>query len=1494
MEIGVEVWIKDHLGDLAWIAATVIAKEEEDTGNNNNSSSSDKCKVLVRTDYGEEHNFIVAGGGNEDNDSIKLRNKLSDSLVENLINLPYLHEPAILFCLQQRYQRGEIYTYTGPILIALNPFKSVPLYTTQILEVYYNSGLLRSQGIDVGAPLAPHVFAIADAAYREMMKFMLPGHHLFHTNSGSAGSGSSGSNHNNNALSAAVAGGAVSADQSILISGESGAGKTESTKIVLRYLTTVGNSAQTLELVTGSIMDKVLQSNPILEAFGNARTNRNDNSSRFGKFIELNFNKRGSLIGGKIRTYLLEKVRLPLQQPGERNFHIFYQLFAGNDEDEQRRWQLEPIEHYDYLAHGGIYSLQSIDDGRDFLELKKALTILRFEEEDQKSLFDAIAGILHLGQVRFLSVTTGEGEGSVLNQEETSSVKGLERFCSLCGLSQEAVLSTLTLRLITARGETYEKKLNAIQATDARDAVAKAIYGKAFDWIVLMINKCMEVDKASIRATIGVLDIFGFESFQHNSFEQLCINYTNETLQQQFNQYIFKMEQLEYERERIEWSFIAFPDNKDCLDLIEHRTNGLLAMIDDECRLPKPSDEKLANRMYKQFQGHKRFQANAVQKRDSKFAILHYAGGVEYSTMKFVDKNKDELPKEAMNLLNGSSIPLLSVLFAPSLPDLPSSSSSSSRRVGPGGSAHRSTSIKGGSGGGGGGGGSGGSTTSVGIQFKEQLNSLMESIYSTTPHYIRCIKPNDRNEADNFHRLRVTEQLRYGGVLEAVRVARSGFPVRLSHGEFFARYRLILTAISSSSSSSITTTLVLPMYIPVKERGSAAKVKEYCDGLLRQLWEICFVRAVVHGSSIMPPPPPAPPAGGSNHHARESIQLGLTKVFLRKDAHDVLESYRSRQLNQAATRIQATFRCQQSCKWYHSLAEAVRLLQRVVRGSFARRRARHLRHTVAAQTIQSCYRGYAQRCAYRKIRWAVIAIQCYRRRVVAQRLFSTLFYQAKAQVVTSFLRGSVQRRHYLAYRKAVVALQCRHRRHLAKALLKQLRMEAKDLGRLQQSNDSLKQEIENLKLKALEEKERMRLELEQQMRESASHAKEEELAKLREAVARLEEQLEEEKQLRMAAEDQITRLTVLLDEEIKKTLTTSCAVCVKNAEAFEVRINRYDEQLTEAYREISVLRGEVEKASKALLAATTPSSSSSSPVKTSSTMAAAHQTRLPPPPPPPATSAMVEGSDSLLSGAAGLQRTVSRRRTFTGSIEQQQQQQHQQVIGADGKLHGAVNIAHYPPHHPSSSSSATPSAEDTVRRALEEEVSRLRKLSLEQQAVIESYKTSPPPAPPAPPAAPSSAGSTSVPGPVRHTMTGRGLPIRRLSTRTPSAAGGELSDMAAPPPPNTYPHPPVSPASEQLWSKAWDEEDDSSETGSVQGQQPPPPPPAPPAPAPPSREVADNTIKTFERNLEVWKMELRHGNKARLWEGDRVANVEVIVKLDPSTTKLLFDTSHNR
>eukprot|EP01038_Epipyxis_sp_PR26KG_P004894 gene4894-6853_t len=1098
MEVGVEVWLKDTKGDSSWISGTVHSKEFSTDG---------KPVIIVRNEYGEESRFCLADE-NAELEDVKLCNDPMDAQSENLINLPYLHEPAILFCLEKRYANSDIYTYTGPILIAMNPFKRVPLYTNQILEIYYNSGLLKSQGIDSGVPLPPHVYAIADSSYREMMNVIMQGFGATHHTPTRRNSG----------VQSQIL---QSANHSILISGESGAGKTESTKIVLRYLTTVGNASGGLETVEGSVMDKILQSNPILEAFGNARTLRNDNSSRFGKFIELNFNKRGHMIGGTIRTYLLEKVRLPFQQLNERNFHIFYQMAAGGSPAEKESWKLDNIESYHYTAQGGIFKLQHVNDEEGYHDLKHSLNILSFSASDQTELFNIIAALLHFGQIQFVADKDGEG-----SEIASSSISSLSIASELCGLELSSMIRTLTIRTIIARSETYEKKLTPIQASDARDALAKAMYGKIFDWIVHTINRSIQVDPATIRANIGVLDIFGFECFLHNSFEQLCINYTNETLQQQFNQYIFKMEQKEYETEKIEWSFISFPDNQDCLDLIEHKTNGILAMIDDECRLPKATDEKLASRMYKALEAHPRFSASAPQKRDYKFCVKHYAGPVVYSTISFVDKNRDELPKEAGALFESSTLSLLSSLFSNQASKVDKLSYHNNNKKGSTNVQQQSQQQS-----------SSGATASVGSQFKDQLTTLMDTIYATMPHYIRCLKPNDQNVPDSFNRLRITEQLRYGGVLEAVRVARSGFPVRLSHADFFSRYRPLANPFSPL-------TATIPAFLLHKDpkltspnafnspSGKIMKndghlsVKECSDVLMKVLWDDYIPNdslnlEMKYNRRRLSKIEEISSWSSKSQVVKESIQLGLTKVFLRKPAHDLLESRRSKRMVSAAKKIQSHARCYQIRLWFKFILKSIKILQRLSRGFIGRKVVERIRKETAIVLLQKKWRRYMKRSKYLKYRSALISMQLLYRRLVAQRKAGKLRFHRNVIKLQSIIRGLIAYHRWTRIRRAIIALQCKLRCIKSKSQLKDLKVAAKDLGKLQQSNEALKQEIEMLRQRAIEDAKKMKLNLEIEMQRKASELKTIEMQNIQTDLEKTLSLLNEEKQLRITAEKNI-------------------------------------------------------------------------------------------------------------------------------------------------------------------------------------------------------------------------------------------------------------------------------------------------------------------------------------------------------------------------------------
>ena len=864
---------------------------------------------------------------------------------------------------------------------------------------------------------------------------------------------------------------------------------------MLRYLTTVGSSTGTVETESGSIMDKVLQSNPILEAFGNAKTIRNDNSSRFGKFIELNFNRRGHLVGGTIRTYLLEKVRIPYQQLGERNFHIFYQMLAGGTAEEKESWGLPEVEDVFYANQGNEYVLKFVDDCEEFEAMRKALGVLGFAEELRLSLLTVMAGLLHLGQCSFVSDATGEG--SQLSDDEATKAS-MSAAARLIGVPELDLVKAITIRIIVARNEQYEKTLTPTQASDARDAVVKALYGKIFDWLVLTINKSIAVDAKQIRANIGVLDIFGFECFKYNSFEQLCINYTNETLQQQFNQFVFKMEQEEYQREKIEWSFVEFPDNQDCLDLIEHRLTGVLAVLDDECRLPGASDEKFHSRLVKTHDTHVRFSCSNMQKRNGEFGIKHYAGLVTYSTSTFVEKNKDEFPLGANALMDSSVDPLIQHLFAEAR------KAAEKKAPDPASRAPRASKV---------------TAQSVGSQFKEQLLSLMDKIYATSPHYIRCLKPNDQNIPDCFDRMRTTEQLRYGGVLEAVRVARSGFPVRLSHVDFYSRYRPL-----ANPFAKVTTRLPRVLEATVKNP------RDYCEMLIQALWDetlpasendsddagIDARKMISRRESRIED---MQQWKGNSTIAQESVQLGLTKTFLRKMAHDILEARRSRRLTSASLKIQASYRMFLMRSWYMATCQATSLIQRVHRGHMARVVVHSIRLNDRAKRLQTCYRCHVLYQKFTIYKHAVTCLQSGYRGIVSRRETKKLWFQVKGTKLKYACLMLVARSHYLKMRRACIALQCALRSKVARGVLKQRKAEAKDVGKLQQNNDSLKAEIEMLRAKAAEDAARLKEQLRLDMEAMSLKQKDDEHDALLKELSETKAALAEEKELRVKAEE---------------------------------------------------------------------------------------------------------------------------------------------------------------------------------------------------------------------------------------------------------------------------------------------------------------------------------------------------------------------------------------
>ncbi|CAM9721920.1 unnamed protein product, partial [Discosporangium mesarthrocarpum] len=750
MEEGIKVWAAG--GPELWRKGTVTKRVPY----------GERVKITVVLDQGGTADYVISADEQDDSDSVKLRNvqgqasTLEGAKIEDLTGLTHLHEPTILYSLNQRYLANTIYTYTGPILLAVNPFKRVPLYTDEILGAYRKDGERRHYDPEYDGTMAPHVYAIADKAYRNMTS---PSTEYEHRS------------------------------QSILVSGESGAGKTETCKIIMKYLAVLGSkTGSSTEL--GTIEQQVLESNPILEAFGNARTVRNDNSSRFGKYIQIMFDNYGKLTGAQIKTFLLEKVRVVQQSAMERNYHIFYMMAAGPSPEMREAWGISDLRRHGFTSQSGCYDRRdNVQDLDLYQELIQAFKVMGFGQDEQENVFRMVAAVLALGDVEFVERPEARDEEILVSLNEATRPR-LDVAARLLEVSPNAIMDALTSRKINAGiSSQVTIYLTQEQSVHARDALAKAVYASVFEWVVRRTNECIQAKQAETmsddRIFIGLLDIFGFEIFQSNYFEQFLINYANEVLQQQFNNFVFRQEQEEYEREKIQWTFIQFPDNKDCIDLIDKKPSGIIPTLDEQCLLGKSTDDRFAREMYKKCEGHARFELSPKMRVDHKFCVRHYAGKVAYDTTGIIDKNRDTLQQEGVDMLLSSGSE-----FTKHMGEIESRSTQGHhhhkrRSEGGGGMAHIMANGHGGGGGGGGGGSAGRGrratigAKSLGAQFRENLNNLVTTVDKTHPHYVRTIKPNDLLRPSSFDYQRIAEQLRNAGVLEVVRVARAGFPVRL-------------------------------------------------------------------------------------------------------------------------------------------------------------------------------------------------------------------------------------------------------------------------------------------------------------------------------------------------------------------------------------------------------------------------------------------------------------------------------------------------------------------------------------------------------------------------------------------------------------------------------------------------------------------------------------------------------------------------------------------
>ncbi|KAL6611360.1 hypothetical protein ACP70R_039288 [Stipagrostis hirtigluma subsp. patula] len=961
--VGSHVWVAD--ADVAWIDGLV----EEVKGDELiiHCTNGNKVTANVSTVYPKDAEAKRCG-------------------VEDMTRLAYLNEPGVLQNLKSRFGMNEIYTYTGNILIAVNPFQRLPhLYNNHMMGIY--------KGAEFGE-LSPHPFAIADRAYRLMINY--------------------------------------GKSQSILVSGESGAGKTESTKSLMQYLAFMGGKAQTGER---SVQQQVLESNPVLEAFGNAKTVRNNNSSRFGKFVEIQFDQNGKISGAAIRTYLLERSRVCQISNPERNYHCFYMLCAAPAEDRER-YKLGDAASFHYLNQSSCIKLDAMDDASEYITTRTAMGIVGISSDEQDAIFRVVAAILHLGNVEF---SEGSEADSSVPKDDKSRFH-LSTAAELFMCDEKALEESLCKRVMVTRGDIIVKNLDSRAAALSRDALARIVYSRLFDWLVNKINTSIGQDPNS-KLLIGVLDIYGFESFKTNSFEQFCINLTNEKLQQHFNQHVFKMEQEEYTKEQIDWSYIQFVDNQEILDLIEKKPGGIIALLDETCMLRNSTHETFAEKLYQKFKDNPHFSRPKFSRSD--FTVHHYAGHVTYQTDLFLAKNIDYAVNEHQDLLHASRCSFVSSLFPPSE------------------ESTKSTKF-----------------TSIGSSFKQQLQALLETLSTTEPHYIRCIKPNNALKPGIFENSNILQQLRCGGVLEAIRISCLGYPTRRRFDEFVDRFGVLLPEVLGESYDEVTATKMLLEKVNLT-----------------------------------------------------GYQIGKTKVFLRAGQMAELDALRTEVLGHSACKIQRKVRSYLARKKFIQQRISATQLQAFCRGQIARHYYEDLRRKAASLTIQTYYRMYFARKNYRNICSASTTVQSGLRGMAARKELRFRKQTKAAVTIQSYCRSYLARSRYMSLKKAAITTQCAWRGRMARKELRKLKMAAKETGALQAAKNKLEKQVEELT---------WRLQLEKRMRTDMEEAKSQENRKLKQQLLELQSQSNETKDLlkkeQETAKEALAKAAVVPEVHVDATL----------------------------------------------------------------------------------------------------------------------------------------------------------------------------------------------------------------------------------------------------------------------------------------------------------------------------------------------------------------------
>ncbi|CAO3608268.1 unnamed protein product [Mucor hiemalis] len=914
---GTKAWFEDDRE--AWVSTTCISTTVTDA----------KVQLVFQSDN-EEREYVFESTLEELEKSSgsklpPLRNPPKMEYTDDLTNLSYLNEPAVLNTIRTRYMQRLIYTYSGIVLIAVNPFDRVALYDPDIVQQY--SGRRRGE-------LEPHLFAIAEDAYRCMIREQV--------------------------------------NQTIVVSGESGAGKTVSAKYIMRYFATADDQelqGKKQKVGMTEVEEQILATNPIMEAFGNAKTTRNDNSSRFGKYIEIQFDDGANIVGAKIRTYLLERSRLIYQPEVERNYHIFYQLCAGIPLSEKKEFELGDYTQFHYLNQSGTGIIPGVDDAAEFETTQRALSTIGLSVQLQWKIFRLLAALLHLGNI------TITGRGDAMLSETDAALLTTTR---LLGIKAADFKKWIVRKQIVTRSEKIVTNLSPAQAHVVKDSVAKYVYANLFEWLVSVTNDSLSCPDPSIVANfIGVLDIYGFEHFKKNSFEQFCINYANEKLQQQFNQHVFKLEQEEYVREKINWTFIEFSDNQKCIELIEGKL-GILSLLDEESRLPSGSDQGFVQKLYSNFDGPNfknyfkkpRFSNNA-------FTIAHYALDVQYEAESFIDKNKDTVPDEHLALLQSSEFDFLVDVLDKAAASNPAPTPENSKRMSM--IARKPT---------------------LGSIFKLSLINLMDTIGGTNVHYIRCIKPNEAKVAWEFDPSMVLSQLRACGVLETIRISCAGYPSRWTFEEFADRYFALVSSIHWDPKVKPEVrqlcSVILENSIKDEDKFQVGTTKiffragqlAYLEKLRSDRFNECAIMLQKHMKRFI---------YRTRYVRTKELTVKLQCIARRKVALCKMQSLRE---EKAAIAIQKNWRRYTARKEFLSKQSFVLKLQTAARSHLAKRNFVLLRENHAAVQIQKLVRGWFARKSYKAKREFIIHIQsCTRRNIARKHLLSL---RAEARSVSHF------------------------------------------------------------------------------------------------------------------------------------------------------------------------------------------------------------------------------------------------------------------------------------------------------------------------------------------------------------------------------------------------------------------------------------------------------------------------------------------------------------